>query len=97
MKPTTKRKKTAAEIANAPRHSANVRLSEREHTMIAADIADMVRHGAPAPSLGMYCKHGAMSYARLRRIEAALRAVIHDPQATSEEQHIAERCLTVSG
>lgn len=59
-------------------HGITVRLNDAEYDAIRSDIADMVSHGATPVTPNAYCRHGALSYARLRRIEAGIRAILAD-------------------
>lgn len=73
-----------------------VRLTEDELCTVRADINDMVSHGAPPCSANAYMKHGGLSYPRLRRIEAGLRAAMLDPGSTDQLRREARRILEAS-
>lgn len=61
-----------------PLRSHSLRFDDREEKIITDDIAAMVDGGATPVTAGAYCKHAALSHARLRRIEAMLRRRARD-------------------
>lgn len=56
----------------------SVHLDHSEQKIITDDIAAMVAGGATPVTGGAYCKHAALSHARLRKMEVMLRAAARD-------------------
>lgn len=57
-------------------HPAGCRVTDNELAAVRADIDDLAELGGPKPSLGAYTKHALLSHRRLRRIEAAAKALV---------------------
>ncbi len=62
-------------------HPTTIRFSNEEIAPVEADRLLIAKSGGIPVRFGAYCKHAAMSYPRLRRIEQALRAIALDDNA----------------